>query len=158
MREATALDIPEIVRITNHAYVVEAFCLQGDRTDPAGVAELMESGRFLVLPGEEGRLKGSVFLKPEGERWYLGLLAVAPECQKQGIGGAVMKAAEAYCRERGGRFLDLTVVNLRKELFAFYGRLGFHPYDVKPFPRPSKMIVPIHLVAMTKALVPATEL
>jgi hypothetical protein len=61
---------------------------------------------------------------------------------------------EDRCREACARFLDLTVVNLRKELFPLYRKLGFAPTGVIPFPMPSKLILPCHLVQMTKALVP----
>ncbi|NTV73469.1 MAG: GNAT family N-acetyltransferase [Holophaga sp.] len=157
MRRAVASDIPELVRITNLAYVVEGFCIQGQRTSPEEVAGLLEEGMFLVEPGGSG-LKGSVFLRRDGARWYLGLLSVAPDCQGRGLGRRLVGAAEEACRAEGGKFLDLTVVSLRKELFAFSEGLGFHANDVLPFREPGKLILPCHLVRYTKALVPATEL
>jgi len=157
MRKAVASDIPEIVRITNLAYAVEAFCIRGERTRPEEVAGLLEAGMFLVEPGGSG-LKGSVFLRREGSRWYLGLLSVAPDCQGRGLGRRLVGAAEEACRAEGGKFLDLTVVSERKELFAFYEGLGFHPNDVLPFREPGKLLRPCHLVKYTKALVPAAEL
>ena len=157
MRKAVAADIPEIVRITNLAYAVEAFCIRGERTLPEEAAGLMEAGMFLVEPGGSG-LKGSVFLRREGTRWYLGLLSVAPDCQGRGLGRRLVDAAEEACRTEGGKFLDLTVVSRRTELFAFYEGLGFHANDVLPFREPGKLILPCHLVRYTKALVPATEL
>lgn len=157
MRKAVASDIPEIVRITNLAYAVEAFCIRGERTRPEEVAGLLDSGMFLVEPGGSG-LKGSVFLRREGTRWYLGLLSVAPDCQGRGLGRRLVGAAEEACRAEGGKFLDLTVVSQRKELFAFYEGLGFQANDVLPFREPGKLILPCHLVKYTKALVPAAEL
>lgn len=157
MRRAIASDIPEIVRITNLAYAVEAFCIRGERTRPEEVAHLMEAGMFLVEPGGSG-LTGSVFLRREGTRWYLGLLSVAPDCQGRGLGRRLVGAAEEACRAEGGKFLDLTVVSQRKELFGFYEGLGFHACDVLPFREPEKLILPCHLVKYTKALVPAEGL
>ncbi|BDU74188.1 GNAT family N-acetyltransferase [Mesoterricola silvestris] len=157
MRRATESDIPEIVRITNLAYAVEAFCIRGQRIRPEEVAALMETGRFLVEPGGSG-LRASVFLRPEGIRWYLGLLAVAPDCQGRGLGRKMVEEAGELCRAEGGRFLDITVVSLRKELFPFYEGLGFHAHDVMPFREPEKLLLPLHLVKCTKALVPAEEL
>jgi ribosomal protein S18 acetylase RimI-like enzyme len=151
---AGAADIPEIVRITNLAYRVEAFCLAGDRTDPKDVGELMAAGEFWVLDGAPGRLRGSVYLKPAGDRGYLGLLAVDPEAQGQGWSRLLVAAGEQRCQAAGCRFLDLTVVNLREELFGFYQKLGFVAGDTLPFPRPAKMILDCRLIRFTKPLRP----
>jgi GNAT superfamily N-acetyltransferase len=158
MRKAAPEDIPEIVRVINLAYAAEAFCIRGERTSDADVARLMETGFFLVEPGGGGLL-ASVFLRQEaGLRWYLGLLSVAPGSQGRGLGRKLVDAAEEACRRRGGKFLDLTVVSARTELFGFYEGLGYHANDVLPFRDPEKLIVPCHLVRFTKALVPAGEL
>lgn len=156
LREGTAADIPEIVRVTNLAYAVEAFCIQGARTDQGDVADRMAAGTFLVAedPRETGRLAGLVFLSFSPDRGYLGTLAIAPHLQGSGLARMLVAAVEARCRAACVRFLDLTVVNLRKELFPFYRKLGFAPVGVIPFPLPSKLILPCHLVQMTKALVP----
>jgi len=156
-RPAVPADAPEIVGITNLAYAVEAFCLAGDRTDRKDVLELMAGGVFLVLDGPAG-LRGSVYLKATGERGYLGLLAVDPACQGQGLSSLLMAAGEAWCRQAGCRFLDLTVVNLRQELFAFYARHGYAPFGTLPFPRPGKVLRPCHLIQFTKPLVPVDRL
>ncbi len=159
MRKAVPADIPELVRVINRAYEAEAFCIAGDRTHAEEVASFMEAGVFLVLPDGADRLRGSVFLRREGEiRWYLGLLSVDPDFQGQGLGRVLVEGAEAFCRREGGKFLDLTVVSARQELFTFYGRLGFSPNDVLPFRAPEKLKVPCHLVKFTKALLPALEL
>jgi GNAT superfamily N-acetyltransferase len=159
MRIATLADTPEIVRVTNLAYLVEAFCIRGERLDPEGVRLLMAIGVFLVAPEGDGRLAGAVFLRPEGkDRFYLGPLSVDPACQGRGLGRALMAAAEAHCLEAGARFVDLTVVSARKELFAFYGNLGYHANEVLPFRAPEKLLVPCHLVRFTKCLIPPGEL
>lgn len=158
MRIATPEDIPELVRVINAAYVAEAFCIQGDRTHAEEVRGLLGTGVFLVRE-RGGRLQGSVFLRREGAiRWYLGLLSVDPAHQGLGLGRELVEAAEAYCRCEGGKFLDLTVVSARKELFGFYARLGYAPNDVLPFRVPEKLKVPCHLVKFTKALSPPGEL
>ncbi len=156
LREGLPTDIPEIVRVTNLAYAVEAFCIQGARTDQGDVTDRMASGTFLVAedPREVGGLAGLVFLALSPDRGYLGTLAVAPHLQGSGLARKLVGAVEDHCRTACVRFLDLTVVNLRKELFPFYRKLGFAPTGVIPFPLPSKLILPCHLVQMTKALVP----
>jgi GNAT superfamily N-acetyltransferase len=159
IRVASPADLPEIVRVTNAAYEVEQFCLQGQRTDAGDVQARMQSGCFLVIedtPGP-GALVGSVYLAIKAERGYLGTLAVDPGHQGRGLAKALVAAVEEQCRQAGCSVLDISVVNLRKELFPFYGKLGFVPTATLPFPEPDKVLLPLHLVQMTKALHPATE-
>ncbi|HJW08659.1 MAG TPA: GNAT family N-acetyltransferase [Holophagaceae bacterium] len=160
VREAGPDDIPEIIRTTNEAYAVESFCIRGERTDVADVAYRMGTGAFLVVDGEKpGELLGSVYMAfPKAGRGYLGILAVDPKAQGRGISRLLVEAVEARCRAAGCLFLDLTVVNLRKELFPFYAKLGFTASDVLPFPRTEKLIQPCRLVQMTKALRPLDAL
>ncbi|MBI3130399.1 MAG: GNAT family N-acetyltransferase [Acidobacteria bacterium] len=155
-REGLPSDIPEIVRVTNLAYAVEAFCIKGPRTDQGDVADRMPTGTFLVVEDRRNpsRILGLVYLSLSPDRGYLGTLAVDPDLQGSGLSRILVDAVEARCREACVRFLDLTVVNLRKELFPFYRKLGFAPTGVISFPLPSKLILPCHLVQMTKALVP----
>ena len=156
IRTGIPSDISEIVRVTNLAYAVEAFCIRGERTDLGDVTDRMAAGTFLVAEDADapGTLAGLVYLALSLDRGYLGTLAVAPHLQGSGLSKALVGAVEDRCREACARFLDLTVVNLRKELFPFYRKLGFAPNAVLPFPMPSKLILPCHLVQMTKALVP----
>lgn len=154
-RPATAADIDEIVRITNLAYACEAFCIRGDRTNATDIAAKFESGTFLVIEdaGDPARLLGSVYAMTNGPRGYLGMLTVAPAAQGRGLSRRLVAAVEDFCRRAGCSFLDLTVVNLRTELFAFYAGLGFAACDTVPFPQPDRTRMPLHLVRMTKALV-----
>ncbi|GLH71996.1 hypothetical protein GETHLI_04980 [Geothrix limicola] len=159
-RVAGPSDIDEIVRVTNRAYVAEQFCLKGDRTDAADVSTRMREGRFLVIddPAQKGKLWGLVYAAVSGNRGYLGTLSVDPAFQGQGLSKALVSAVEDHCRRAECLFLDITVVHLRKDLFPFYTKLGFAPMDVLPFPRPEKMLQPLHLVQMTKPLHPLEAL
>lgn len=154
IRVADASDIGAIVRVTNRAYEVEQFCLRGARTDEADVLALMQGGQFLVIEDAAGQipLRGSVYLSITGNRGYLGILSVDPSCQGAGLARALVTAVEERCRRAGCEFLDLSVVNLRQELFPFYARLGFTETGTQPFPRPEKILRPLHLVQMTKPL------
>jgi GNAT superfamily N-acetyltransferase len=161
VRKATLADVPEIVRITNAAYQVEAFCIRGDRTSAQEVMERMGAGAFLVLedPNRPDHLLGSVFLSyPSLTRAYLGILAVDPAAQGRGLARQLVEAVEQASRESGRAFLDLSVVNLRTELFPFYQRLGYAPYNTAAFPEPDKRLKPCHLVLLTKPLMPAEQL
>ncbi len=160
IRLADSSDVEEIVRVTNLAYAVEHFCLSGDRTDSADVRALMEKGLFLVASQatNPSNLEASVYMSVSNGRGYLGILAVDPHFQGHGIAKALVSSVEDRCRLEGCGFLDITVVNLRHELFPYYSKLGFTPSAVVPFPRPAKVLKPLHLIQMTKALFPAQDL
>ncbi len=158
VRIATVTDIDELVRMINRAFVVESFCVIGDRTNHDDIRGRFDLGTFLVIddPVNAGRLLASVYVTSGIPRGYLGLLSVDPNAQGRGLSLVMAKAAEDFCRAAGCEWLDLTVVNVRKNLFPLYTRLGFAPFDVMVFPQPAKMRMPLHLVKMTKPLVSMT--
>ena len=151
MRTAEAADAPAIARLVNTAFVSERFFIDGNRTDPEKVAALLQKGKFLLL-FENGELVGSIYTEIRGERSYFGLLAVDPGRQRAGIGARLIAAAEALCRSAGCRFMDLTFVNVRKELPGYYQRFGYVESGAAPFPADQVAKMPVHLVRMSKAL------
>jgi GNAT superfamily N-acetyltransferase len=152
MRNAESADAESIARLVNAAFRPERFFVDADRTSPDKVRALLEKGKFL-LAEDAGVLVACVYVELRGERGYFGLLAVDPARQRTGMGSRMVDAAEDYCRAAGCRFMDLTTVNLRKELPGYYRRRGYVENGTLPFPadqHPPKM--PCHLVKMTKSL------
>jgi len=150
-RLACPRDSENIARLVNLAFLVERPFLKGERTDPAGILELFAKGEFLLLEAE-GELIGCVYLEPRGDRSYLGLLAIDPQRRNAGLGSQLMAAAEEHSWKAGRHTMELTVVNLRKDLLRFYSRLGYVETGTEPFPAPGRMKVPIHLISMGKDL------
>jgi GNAT superfamily N-acetyltransferase len=151
-RAAESADAEKIALLVNTAFRPERFFIDADRTNPDKVLALLDQGKFL-LAEESGKLVACVYLELRGERGYFGLLAVDPARQRTGIGSRLIEAAEDYCRASGCRFMDLTTVNLRKELSGYYRRRGYVENGTLPFPddqHPPKM--PCHLVKMSKPL------
>ena len=151
LRPATAGDVPAIAGIINRAFAVEAFFIDGDRTDVDEIRPMVDAGRFL-LAEDEGQLVGCVLIQAEGERGYFGLLAVEPSRQGRGAARALVDAAEARCRAAGCRAVDIRVVDLRRELFSFYERLGYRRTGEKPFPEGVAVKLPCRFVVMSKEL------
>ena len=160
IRNAAESDIPEIVRVTNAAYKIERFYLEEDRTNKADVRTQMASGVFLVAEysDEPKRILGTVYISVSAERGYMGPLAVDPDFQGNGIAKALIQTVEEECRQKGSKFLDITVLNCRTDLFPFYSGLGFSPISTEPFLRTLLVLQPIHLIRMTKALYPTHKL
>lgn len=157
-RAATSADLHEIVRVTNAAYRVEDFFIDGDRTDLGEVAAKMSGAHacFLVVDASEAGgtagLAGSAYVEIRGDRGYFGMLSVDPAHQKTGVSRVLLDAIEAYCRTAGCVALDIDVVNLREELPAFYARMGFVATGTAPFNKGHALKQPAHLITMSKAL------
>lgn len=160
LRTAHIDDLHAIVEVTNRAFVCEQFCVAGDRTDAADIRQRFAAGSFFVVAdlADASRLHGSVFCAVEKSRGYLGLLSVHPDAQGLGLAHVLVAAVEKHCRAAGCNFLDITVVNVRDELFPFYAKLGFAAVDVLPFPVPERALRPLLLVKMTKPLRAPTQM
>lgn len=151
-RTADPADAENISHLVNAAFRLERFFVDADRTNPDKVRELLQKGTFL-LAEDAGALVACVYVELRGDRGYFGLLAVDPARQRAGMGSRLIDAAEEYCHAAGCRFMDLTVVNLRKELPGYYRSRGYVENGTLPFPSdqyPLKM--PRHLVRMSKPL------
>jgi predicted N-acetyltransferase YhbS len=152
LRAAKAVDAAEIAGLINAAYQVERFFIDGDRTSPDEVRELLRKGTFLLAADEAGAVVGCVHVEVRRTRGYFGLLAVDPGRQGQGIGRRLVALAEDHCRAAGCAFIDLQIVDLRAELPPFYRALGYTESGTAAFPVASK--VPCRFILMSKALGP----
>ena len=154
IREAAPADVDAIVRVTNAAFAVERFFTPVDRTSGERVASLLAKGAFLIAEADASPLLllGSVYVERRGDRIYIGLLAVDPSAQGQGIGRTLMDAAEAYGRARGCTVAEVTVVNVRTELPPFYRTLGYQETGTLPFDRNEPITQPCHFIVMRKPL------
>lgn len=153
LRFAEESDLPAILDLTNRAFRVESFFIQGERLDPERVRQYFEKGRFL-LAEEAAALAGSVYVELRGDRSYLGLLAVDPDRQKSGLGRRLVAAAEEFAREMGAHHMDLTIVNLRTELPPFYQKLGYIVTGTEPIREDMvpRVTQPCYFIRMAKPL------
>jgi predicted N-acetyltransferase YhbS len=152
VRLAEDRDVKAIMSVINAAFrKAESFFIDGDRLDEESMQSLFEKGKFLVAD-DGGVVAGCVYVELRGERAYLGLLSVDPQRQKAGLGSTLMNAAEKFCRNAGCRFMDLRIVNLRRELPGFYRRRGYAETGTAPFPTGINSKLPCHFVEMSKPL------
>lgn len=82
----------------------------------------------------QGAVLGCVLLEQKDNTLYLGMLSVSPRAQALGIGGLLLKHAEAFAREHQYQDITITVIELRHELIDWYRRKGFVPTGkLEPF-------------------------
>ena len=167
---ATEADYPAIIDLANLAYRgtgasaswnVETGIIEGQRlTDSLLREDLARSPEAHLLTWRdqiESPLLGCVWLEPTANgAWYLGLLAVQPQMQKQRLGRQLLTAAEDFARERGGRRIRMTVLGVRDALIAWYERRGYtltgetqpYPYGDERFGTPLRE--DLHFVVLAK--------
>lgn len=150
IRPAVAADAAVIARIVNQAFVVEREFRPGERTNADEIATLIARDAFLV--GEErGQIAGAVHVRVGGAKGYFGMLAVAPAGQGKGLGRTLMAAAEDYCRGRGCEVMTMSTGEERRELVAWYERLGYRVTAVEVSENPA-FNRPLRIVLMEKRL------
>ncbi|ORT60799.1 GNAT family N-acetyltransferase [Streptomyces sp. CB03238] len=145
-RDATEADVPALVELVESAYrgdssrvgwTTEADILQGQRTDPDGVREVIATPGSRLLVVERGcEPIACCQLEHRGNAAYFGMFAVRPGLQGGGLGRRVMAEAERLAvAEWGVREMHMTVISVRDELIAWYERRGYRRTGrMTPFP------------------------
>lgn len=169
-RSATTNDVAAIVALVHSAYrgqssragwTTEADLLEGQRTDPEAVIDIIETPRSrILLAEEEGELVGCCQLQWTGDYLYLGMFAVSPARQGVGLGRAIMAESERIANELGASTMKMTVISLRTDLIAWYERVGYaktgatepFPYGDERFGLPTRD--DLEFVVMTKPVAP----
>ena len=90
----------------------------------------------ILLAEREGRLVACAHVADVDGKGYFGMFSVDPAQQGGGVGKQLMDAAEAHAaREWGVPVMQMTVIDVRDELIAFYERRGYRRTGIKkPFP------------------------
>jgi GNAT superfamily N-acetyltransferase len=152
LRMAEPADAERLMDLINSAFrQAESFIIDRDRVDLEVIQSLLAKGAFLVAE-DESALAGCVYLERRGERAYLGLLSVDTARQKTGVGSMLMREAELRCTKAGCCFMDLRIIDLRKDNHAFYKRRGYVETGTEPFPSDLETKLPCHFVNMSKPL------
>ena len=139
IRLAEADDLPRLHPVIERAYrgdaarggwTHEADLIEGARTDLATLHAILadERSRLLVVEMED-RLIGCVHIADHGNSVaYLGLLCVDPAHQAAGIGRLLLDEGEALAAASfGAERIEMTVIDIRAELIAYYQRRGYLP-------------------------------
>lgn len=147
IRDAVAADIPALHALIQSAYrgeasragwTTEADLLDGQRTDPEDLAEILaDPGQGLLSAWRGEDLIGCILIADRGEgTGYFGMLSVSPTLQGGGLGRRLVTAAHAALADHfGARRVRISVFPHRESLIAWYERLGYRQTgDTLPFP------------------------
>ena len=114
-------------KLVNRGWTNESDLVAGNRIDIPKVIDLIsQSGSVFLLCHKQQQLVACVHLVKQTDSVYLGMLAVLPELQGQGIGGQILQYAEQYAWTRmQAEVIIMEVISQRPELIAFYQRRGY---------------------------------
>ncbi|BAV66216.1 GNAT family N-acetyltransferase [Sphingobium cloacae] len=164
VRPAMASDLPALHPLIERAYrgdsartgwTHEADLLADPRTDMESLAAIVRdpAQRLLVALDGAGIPIGCVNIADQGGGLsYLGLFCIEPRRQAAGLGRRLLAAAEDHAaRLFGAKVMEMTVIDSRHELIAWYDRRGYFPTGEKrPFPIP--LDPPYRMAVLAKPL------
>lgn len=115
----------------------EADILDDERVAPGEVEALLADPAVTILVARDREaLVGCVAVTRKGSAMgYLGMLCVVPTLQSGGLGRKLLDTAEDHARARGLAAMEMTVIDSRASLIAWYERRGYAlTGERRPFP------------------------
>lgn len=115
----------------------EADILDDERVAPGEIEALLADPAVTMLTARDGEsLLGCVAVtRRDAALAYLGMLCVAPDRQSGGLGRLLLDAAEDHARASGIAAMEMTVIDSRDALIAWYERRGYvRTGETRPFP------------------------
>lgn len=163
--KASIADLSALLNLVNTTYrgktstkgwTSEILLLTGEiRIDEEILAGYLTNPSISVLKytNSANQLIGCVYLERKEESLYLGMLAVNPESQDGGIGRLLLQGAEEHARQLTCNKINITVIEDRTELIAWYQRRGYvitgkkfpFPVEYHKYGKPLKEIILIEM-------------
>ena len=162
---ATPADAPALKNLLEAAYRGdsarqgwnhEADILDDERVAPGEVEALLADPAVTILTArDDDQLIGCVAVtRKDASLAYLGMLCVLPTLQSGGLGRRLLDVAEDLARADGIAAMEMTVIDSRTSLIAWYERRGYaFTGETRPFP--VLRDPPITFVVLEKRLAPA---
>ena len=131
-------DVKQLNKLVNSAYrgeeskkgwTTEAEILDGIRIDEEALKQMLTKPAITILKlnNESGKLLATVCLEVKSNDLYLGMFAVSPLAQGNGIGKSMLIAAEQHALENNCKRIVISVISSRAELINWYSRHGYVP-------------------------------
>lgn len=172
---AKLADVDEVCSLVNAAYrghgsrpgwTSEIEFIQGARVDTASLRAMLERGIILLLLRRPNgaKLAGSIAVQAHTDSiWHLSMLAIDPEEQAAGLGRILLCAAEKYAAARGAACTQISVIQLRDSLIAWYERRGYRRTgEIESFPFDDESVgkalrTDLHFVVLEKTCMPCSR-
>ncbi len=122
IRNATAEDEPRVAALWRASNLVASY---NDPSKDFHFAHAKANSDVLVGVDEENIIVGSVMVGHDGHRGWIYYVASDPERRNQGIGRAMVEAAEQWLKAKGVVKVMLLVRETNTQVVDFYERLGF---------------------------------
>ncbi|MEU1797972.1 GNAT family N-acetyltransferase [Streptomyces californicus] len=123
VRSATTADLDEVLAFWKTAAEGTSISDDGD-----GIARLVERDpEALLLAERDGMLVGTVIAGFDGWRCHLYRLAVHPSSRREGVGSALLAAAEERFAALGGRRADAMVLDRNAVAHHAWRAAGYGP-------------------------------
>lgn len=162
---ATPADAPALKNLLEAAYRGdsarqgwnhEADILDDERVAPGEVEALLADPAVTILTArDDDQLIGCVAVtRKDASLAYLGMLCVLPTLQSGGLGRRLLDVAEDLARADGIAAMEMTVIDSRTSLIAWYERRGY-AFTGERRPFPALRDPPITFVVLEKRLTPA---
>lgn len=168
---ASPADIPALKELLEAAYRGdsaragwnhEADILDDERIGIDELEAMLADSAVTILTARDGEaLIGCVAVTRKGDDMgYLGMLCVSPTLQSAGLGRRLLDAAEDHGRAIGIARMEMTVIDSRESLIAWYVRRGYaFTGETRPFhelrPADADTGPQITFVVLEKPLSPA---
>ena len=148
---ATPADAPALEDLLDAAYRGdsarqgwnhEADILDDERIAPGELEALLADPAVTILTarapdslGGDALIGCVAVTRKDASLAYLGMLCVLPTLQSAGLGRRLLDAAEDLARSEGIAAMEMTVIDSRDALIAWYERRGYaRTGEARPFP------------------------
>lgn len=124
LRQATLDDVDALVRLENDCFTTDRLSKRNFRY------MLTKANAAIIVDEENGQLRGYVLvLFSQGTSMArLYSIAVAPDCQRQGVARALLEGAEGAARDRDAISMRLEVRKDNAASLALFDRHGYRPF------------------------------
>lgn len=121
IREFHHADYADVVEIWNEAGLI---LRPGDELEGVKLKLQRDPDLFLVAE-DEGEIVGVVMGAWDGRRGWINHLAVAPDCQRHGIGRALVGELERRLLEKGAKKVNAQIYRWNTKSFDFFKAMGY---------------------------------
>ena len=152
------VDVINIAYRTNQGWTHEFNVVAGDRISSKQLKTELQKENFKLFVLEvDGQILGCIGLTEDADSIEIGSFAILPMHQNSGYGRQVLNFAEVFAKQKQHiARLNMSVLNVRKELLAYYARHGYHDtHKTEPYPLDANVgqpLINLHLVLLSKQI------